>query len=309
MPYTTGDRIFALVWIAVVPFALVLCMALTFVLCAVKKKTVDTVTSSLLVSRIIHTGGAVLMSALFILEHWLWTDTLCYIEMWFWISSWVADFLTTLLFLMFYAGRIARKSPRSTCYVTMLFLLAWVLAIVAGGVPFFVPSLFNNLSLNLCSVGLTISVNPIPHIVVGILGVGFLLFVVLIIALLAETSSKILIFWTSRKAEQKREDIHIAKSGETPSSSTSESSEQYWIQENGDVSGTATKAQRNPSNSRSRRPSIQDSLDTESIYEESTEWIRSSAAMKDVRNIVVTASCLTVLLEIIPQLVCHFIYL
>ena len=48
---------------------------------------------------------------------------------------------------------------------------------------------------------------------------------------------------------------------------------------------------------------INDKTETESVYEESTEWIRNANSMKDIRNIVATSGCYSILFGIIPQLV------
>ena len=298
MVYKTQDKIFAIVWVALVPVALALAIFIFLILCTTRRKTVDMVTSSLLVSRLVHCAGAVLMAALFKLEQWMWSRTECHILMWFWITAWASDFLTALFFLMFYSGRVARKSPRSTCYVTFIFLFSWILAIVAGGLPPLFPGIFQNFEDEICSVGLTTAGNPVPQATIPILIVGFLLLVVLIIALIAETQSKILIYWTSLKAEQRRETVNSERSPEDKSAESAEAEnyEKYWIQENGDA----------PKVIKPRQGHVpgRDSDSTDSgNSRESTPWIRSERSMKDVRNIVVTAGSFSILCDVIPQLV------
>ncbi|ELT88056.1 hypothetical protein CAPTEDRAFT_187777 [Capitella teleta] len=286
MPYGKEDRTVAVVWVCVVPIAITLAVFAYLILCITRRKTVDTMTTSILLSRLVHCAASLMLS-LYTLEHWQWSRSDCQILQWLWISAWCSDVLTSLFYLMFYAGRIVRKSVRSPCYVTLLFILTWGLSVTAGGLPVITPSLFYGHEDRVCLLDLTLTSSPIPAAVIGIIVITFLLIIVLIIAIIAEAQSKILIFWTSKKADERRETVRHQRSYHEEAA-VEEVADQYWIAGNGVV----------------KAPEVEeDRTSRASTVSESTPWLRSEKAIKDIRNVMVTAGILTVIFEITPQMV------
>lgn len=291
--YDIEDKAVAIVWVCLLPVTLALSVFAFLILCITRRKTVDVATSSAIFSRIVHCGGATLMATLFKLEHWKWSQAECKAVMWLWISGWTSDVLNSLFFLMFYSGRIIRKSPRSPCYVGCLFVISWALAVIAGGMPTIFPDVFTNHGNDICWVGLTGAEDPIPAAVIGILVLAFLLIIVLVISVITETQSKILIYWTSKKAEQRRETVKKERDPVEELTPSGDDYEQYWIEGNGSIPKAATSSSRDQVDNGSNSSSQSDS----------TPWIRGERSMKDIRNIMVTAGILSILFEIIPQMV------
>ena len=194
MGETDDLKVIAIVWVGFIPVA-VLLIFFTFLVIASNPslRVRDAIVCSLLVTRLGHCAGVVLMVCLFLLYNWQWTELLCEIMLWMWIAYIMADIFTAVTSTGYHAAKMGRQDSCAACTIGILLFVSWAGAVALGASPILTTNLFYNYEVNdknhtrKCFLGVNKDSDNTLHLGVNMfLVVTILLCLMLVIAILAE---------------------------------------------------------------------------------------------------------------------------